>query len=751
MSSNKKNETSRASQYDLEEITILANVIRILQDSTILLDLPSTEFLGENGRKVLDPLLEDLVKRNFINEDQISLIETSISEATTRIPNAISNACNVIIGFCETLPRPVLAFARLVHSINLDASDGSLTKFVFLIIDSPQNVSNLIQMGHVIRRLCADDDFHCAAWIAEDRHEFIGALRNFQKKIVSIGKKFSISPVSFRESPSDLDSNFSLSITSTPHERSTQLEFDCKFARCLIREMKGKWPWYLSDFKDGCRFKCFATVILLLFACLTPTITFGALMNTSTNGHIGVNEALLATMIHGVVFSLTAAQPIILLGTTGPFLIFTEVLYQVSIVLGQPFLYLYLWTGIWMSLITIAISLLNLCAIIHYCTKFTDEISCALISVIYFLDPWTHNFISLAMKDEPTVKMIMSFVLLSGTFFILAVFQYIRTSAYLRSFLRSFLADFGYIIAILIMTGFSYIWPSANVDRLEVPNGLALTMPQPWLIPWNGKNVFYTINRDLRHPEYGVRNAAFWIIPFSLIPGFLGSVLVFLDTNLTSRLINSSANKLKKGHGFHLDYFIISILLFLSSIIGLPWFYAATVRSLTHLMSLSRIEKHIQNRRITERVIAVYENRLTGLLIHILVGLSIFLTVVFNKIPKYTLLGIFSFMGYSALATTEMFQRIKLLVTDPVLYPPSHYVRKIPIKKIHIFTLIQIILVCILYSVSESASFFPNSHITPWISITFPILIILLVPIRNKALPLIINREYLTVLDSGGY
>ena len=57
MSSNKKNETARASQYCLEEIIILANVIRILQDSIILLDLPSTKVLGENGRKVLDPLL----------------------------------------------------------------------------------------------------------------------------------------------------------------------------------------------------------------------------------------------------------------------------------------------------------------------------------------------------------------------------------------------------------------------------------------------------------------------------------------------------------------------------------------------------------------------------------------------------------------------------------------------------------------------------------------------------------------------
>jgi mannitol/fructose-specific phosphotransferase system IIA component (Ntr-type) len=743
-------ESYQFTPWTLDDITILHDVIKLLENGSILLNVESTNLLKDSHRSIIGQLLYDLMKRNLIDETYIPEIRTSIVEEEEYFPNALNNAFDIIVGSHEAMEHPIIAFARLAHPVNLDARDGSLTKFVFLFIGSLRHSLQLMKMGRIVGYLCTDDDFHHDTWVAENREDFIRALWDFEKK-VSIFTKWPSRASSFHADSPDFNSEHHLSaISPPPPKKDLKSYFQWRFARCLVEEVRCKLPWYLSEFKDGCHFKCLTAILLLLFACLAPTITFGALMNKGTHGHIGVSEALLATMIHGVIFSLTSAQPIILLGTTGPFLIFTEMLYQLSTAINQPFLYLYLWTGIWMSLITIAIALFNLCGLIHYCTKFTDEIFCVLISMVYLLDPWTRNFIPLAINHgTPTVKILMSFILLSGTFFIVAILRYIRTSPYLRSLLRSFLADFGYIIAILLMTGFSYIWPSAHVDHLNVPQGIALTMPRPWLIPWNGKNIVYTIQiPNSEKFEYGVRDAALWVIPFGLISGILGSILVFLDTNLTSRLINSSKNKLKKGHGLHLDYLIIGILLLLSSIIGLPWFYAATVRSLTHLMTLSRTEKHIHDGKVTYKVVAVYENRVSGLFIHVLIGLAIFLSIILNQIPTYTLLGIFSFMGYAALESTEMFQRMKLLVADPAFYPLSHYVRKIPVKSIHLFTLIQVLLVCFLYVISECSNFVPTSHVLPWISITFPLFIILLVPIRNKALPYLVNSKYLHILDS---
>jgi HCO3- transporter family len=45
---------------------------------------------------------------------------------------------------------------------------------------------------------------------------------------------------------------------------------------------------------------------------------------------------------------------------------------------------------------------------------------------------------------------------------------------------------------------------------------------------------------------------------------------------------------LQKGHGYHLDLFVLAFLIAVCSAMGLPWFVAATVRSITHVKSLMR-------------------------------------------------------------------------------------------------------------------------------------------------------------------
>ena len=42
----------------------------------------------------------------------------------------------------------------------------------------------------------------------------------------------------------------------------------------------------------------------------------------------------------------------------------------------------------------------------------------------------------------------------------------------------------------------------------------------------------------------------------------------------------------QKGFGYHLDLFVLSLLIIVCSVLGLPWFVAATVRSVTHVRSL---------------------------------------------------------------------------------------------------------------------------------------------------------------------
>jgi len=49
-----------------------------------------------------------------------------------------------------------------------------------------------------------------------------------------------------------------------------------------------------------------------------------------TKNLIGISETLIATSVSGVIFSLFAGQPLLIVGTTGPLLLFDEALFNVS-------------------------------------------------------------------------------------------------------------------------------------------------------------------------------------------------------------------------------------------------------------------------------------------------------------------------------------------------------------------------------------------------------------------------------------
>jgi hypothetical protein len=50
-----------------------------------------------------------------------------------------------------------------------------------------------------------------------------------------------------------------------------------------------------------------------------------------TNNLIGISETLVSTSAAGIFFALLAGQPLIIIGATGPLLLFDESLYSVSL------------------------------------------------------------------------------------------------------------------------------------------------------------------------------------------------------------------------------------------------------------------------------------------------------------------------------------------------------------------------------------------------------------------------------------
>jgi len=54
------------------------------------------------------------------------------------------------------------------------------------------------------------------------------------------------------------------------------------------------------------------------------------IVGEKTERLMGVNEMLLSTSLCGVLFALLSAQPLIIIGSTGPVLVFEEAVYKVG-------------------------------------------------------------------------------------------------------------------------------------------------------------------------------------------------------------------------------------------------------------------------------------------------------------------------------------------------------------------------------------------------------------------------------------
>jgi hypothetical protein len=168
---------------------------------------------------------------------------------------------------------------------------------------------------------------------------------------------------------------------------------------------------------------------------------------------------------------------------------------------------------------------------------------------------------------------------------------------------------------------------------------------------------------------------------------------------------------------------------------------AATVHALNHVNSLATTETVNIGGEMRERIKEVRENRISPLLVHLLIGASLLLLPLVNLIPNAVLFGLFLFMGFTTLGGNDFFDRIRLWITDPALYPKTHYIRTVPLKTIHAFTALQLLgLVSLWILKTTKIQGFA-------LGIFFPLLIALLVPFR-MAMNRFFDTEHLDILDA---
>jgi len=667
---------------------------KALVDGSFLLDLDERDMPS-----IFRQVTNYLVARGTVLSAQREEVEEALLAREEQVSTAIGNAVAVPHTYIDAVREPTIVFVRLAHPVNLGAPDGIPTRFVFVLLGPAGAAAQHLDALADVARLVADEEFRYDADKAKTQLDLLTALDQFKERTTP-------KPLPEAKEPSD------------------SLNYTGRLFGGLMQDVHRRLPHYGSDFSDGFHTKSLASILFLFFACLAPAVTFGGIMAGLTGNHIGAVEMIVASAFCGVIYALFAGQPLIILGGTGPLLIYTWLLYVLCGKFGLEdyFLETFAWVGIWTGIFLLVLSATDASCLMKYFTRFTDEIFTALISLIFIFTALKNlvNIVSDVYQVEHVShdRALVPLILAMGTFFIAFGLSRFRRSRYLLPKIREFIADFGPTIALAAMTVVAVTWfRDVETTPLSAPDAIKPTLDRSWLI-----NPFA---------------APSWVWFAAIGPALLATVLVYLDQNITARLVNSRDHKLQKGEAYHYDLALMGVLIAICSVFGLPWLVAATVRSLNHVRSLATVENEMTRDGVThERVLHVRETRVTGFVIHLLIGLSVLALPMLKMIPMSVLYGLFLFMGVVSMAGNQFFERLKLWAMDSSLYPTTHYIRRVPTWTIHKFTLLQLVCLIILGIV----------EVTP-LGILFPLFLVLLVPVRILA-GRFFTPEELAALDS---
>lgn len=136
---------------------------------------------------------------------------------------------------------------------------------------------------------------------------------------------------------------------------------------------------------------------------------------------------------------------------------------------------------------------------------------------------------------------------------------------------------------------------------------------------------------------------------------------------------------------------------------------AVTIMSRTHAPGES---PHIEE---------VKEQRVSGILVSIMVGLSVLMAKVLRLIPLSVLFGVFLYMGIASMSGVQFFERLRLFLMPVKHHPMTNYARRVPTWKMHVFTSLQMISLITLWIVKSSK-----------FSLAFPFFLLMMVPLRQK-------------------
>ncbi|XP_051496264.1 band 3 anion transport protein isoform X4 [Apus apus] len=667
-----------------------------------------------------------------------------------------AEATLVLVGCAAFLEQPTLAFVRLRAAVTLDGVlDVPLpVRFLLVVLGPDTPHISYHEIGRAVATMMSERVFRRDAYLAESRQDLLKGVEDFLEASIVLPPTETPSEQQLRAlvplqhqllrrryqppetAPGDTFLK-DLGLKEPAPEDDDPLRRTGRPFGGLVRDIRRRYPKYLSDIKDALSPQCLAAVIFIYFAALSPAVTFGGLLSEKTKGMMGVSELLISTCVQCVFFSLLSAQPLLVVGFSGPLLVFEEAFYSFCSANGMEYIVGRVWIGFWLILLVLVVVACEGSFLVRYLSRYTQEIFSFLISLIFIFE--TFSKLVTIFSQHPLKKhygdehllnpklpkpntALLSLVLMAGTFFLAFFLRKFKNSAYLPGKVRRLIGDFGVPISIFIMALVDFLIKDTYTQKLNVPKGLEVTngSARGWFIKPTGEKTPFPI----------------WMMFASVVPALLVFILIFLETQITTLIVSKPERKLVKGTGFHLDLLLIVAMGGVAALFGMPWLSATTVRTITHANALTVMSKTSAPGEKAQ-ILEVKEQRISGLLVAVLIGVSILMEPILKFIPLAVLFGIFLYMGVTSLFGIQLFDRILLLLMPPKYHPDEPYVTRVRTRRMHLFTFTQIVVLVLLWVVKSTPA-----------SLALPFVLILTVPLRRFLLPKIFSNIELKCLDA---
>ncbi|XP_059673672.1 solute carrier family 4 member 11 isoform X2 [Gavia stellata] len=709
-----------------------------------------------NFEKIMSTLFTD---SGTPREGNVHLLSDTIQGVTATVTGVqYQQSWLCIICTIKSLQRRHVCISRLERPQNWGENSCEV-RFVILVLAPPKmkSTKTATEVGRTFATMFSDITFRQKLLETKTEEEFKEALVHQRHLLTVVNQR-----------PSAMSDGHKLH-----GAKPLKLHEFLNVGKGISDDIARRFPVYALDFTDGvignnkAIGKYITTMIFLYFACLLPSIAFGSLNDENTRGAIDVQKTIVGQCIGGLLYALFSGQPLVVLLTTAPLALYINVIRGICDDYNLDFSAFYAWIGLWNSFFLVMYSLFNFSLLMKLFKRSTEEIIALFISITFVLDAFKgiikvfkkyyyhgrtgDSYLEKARTDAiPSLGInttflmnssvsrsmslenqtgthdvhygretaVLSLMLMLGTLWLGHTLYQFKKSPYLHARVREILSDCALPISVLTFSVVgSYIFKEIEMSKFNYNPSESLFVLAP------------------------VQSLSIGSVMSAMGLGFLLSMLFFIEQNIVASLTNAPENRLVKGTAYHWDLLLVALINTGLSVFGLPWIHAAFPHSPMHVRALAYVEERVENGHIYETIVSVKETRLTSLVANFLVGLSLLLLPFpLQWIPKPVLYGLFLYIALTSIDGNQLFERVALLLKEQTAYPPTHYIRRVPQRKIHYFTGLQVLQLLILCGFGMSP--------LPYMKMIFPLIMIGMIPIRYNLLPRIIEAKYLDAMDA---